>query len=42
MRATGREQKPYGHLERLIEALLEPEAQRARQQALKACLNRMS
>jgi hypothetical protein len=33
-RATGREQKPHGHLERLVEALLEPVARRARQQAL--------
>lgn len=34
MRATGPEQKPYAYLERLVEALLEPMARRARQQAL--------
>jgi hypothetical protein len=35
MRATGREQKPYAHLERLVEALFEPVARRARREALR-------
>jgi hypothetical protein len=36
MQEAGREQKPYGHLGRLVEVLLEPVARRARQEALEA------
>jgi hypothetical protein len=36
MQEAGREQKPYAHLERLVEALLEPVARRARREALDA------
>jgi hypothetical protein len=36
MQEPGREQKPDGHLGRLVEALLEPVARRARREALDA------